>query len=462
MSFSALEDQHKKTVFELETYKELYNWLLQTIQDAPALTSTPTTALLPIPSFQRINFPKVKLWTSQDFFEVKNGNGNCSISLKGYFPKQTGLWFLEDEFGQPLNFYMTDHVCEFTKMVWMLLREQQVKQSLPVPKNWTKANADAVNLYHHYMCHRFPFLALCDDLWKTKQIWLTDYTSCHTPCCTHHTPCCTHCLPAAPVVPATAKSSAPVVPNAAPVIPATAESSAPVVPTVAPVEPATAESSAPVVPTATPIVPATATSSKPVIPAVPVIPVTTKSSKSAVPVVPTTTEFSMPVAPTAEPVISATTESSLTAVSPTITDISKSTVIPFADPPTVADSRSAVTTSNQYPAIPASPTKVSPLQISSSFNALTCKSCRRLFDDPKLSASLQLPPASNPQALLSLITLKAPEPSSALEVPLSLSTVIEQSTKSSKSKPKPKVKQVLRIRFGDLMVGKFVTPNILS
>ncbi|KAJ3727210.1 hypothetical protein DFJ43DRAFT_1087087 [Lentinula guzmanii] len=422
MSFSALENEHKRTKFELETYKELYNQLLHTIQDAPALTSTPTTALLPIPSFQRINFLKVKLWTTQDFFDAKNGNGNRGVSLKGHFPKQTGLWFIEDEFGQPLNSHTTDYVREYAKTVWMLLRERQVKRSLPVPKNWTEANADAVNLYHHYMCHRFPFLALCDDLWKTKQIWLTDYTSWYGK--------------------RRDKINLKVEQSVKTEVKDDSLDKDSALSSLIPAKRAQTD-------TLTTLSLETDNSlvMAPKSPKLPRLKLSFSSAEfltpsTAIPITPTTAKPSMPVAP-ATPTTAA--ESSPVITPPTITtDVPESTELDFAPvSATVADSIPVTAISTlQFPHTPSSPTKASPLQISTSFNATHTVDLNGLFNNPKLAASLLPPPA---QVLLSPITLKAPGP---------LSAIIEHSSKST-SNPKPK------IRFGELTVGKFVSYDAL-
>ncbi|KAJ3747948.1 hypothetical protein DFH05DRAFT_1603236 [Lentinula detonsa] len=350
MSFSALENEHKRTKFELETYKELYNQLLHTVQDAPALTSTPTTALLPIPSFQRINF-------------LKNGNGNRGVSLKGHFPKQTGLWFVEDEFGQPLNSHTTDYVREYAKTVWMLLRERQVKQSLPVPKNWTEANADAVNLYHHYMCHRFPFLALCDDLWKTKQIWLTDYTSWYGKQRDKINLKVEQSMKMEVKDDSLDKDSA-----LSSLIPAKR----------AQTDTLTTLS----LETDNSLVMA------PKSPKLPQLKLSFSSAEfltpsTAIPITPTTAEPSMPIAP-ATPTTAAESSPVITPLTIT-TDVPESTELDFA---------------------PVSATVADSIPISTSFNTTHTVNLNGLFNDPKLAASLLPPPA---QVLLSPITLKAPE-----------------------------------------------------
>ncbi|KAJ3991894.1 hypothetical protein F5050DRAFT_1715710 [Lentinula boryana] len=163
---------------------------------------------------------------------------------------------------------------------------------------------------------------------------------------------------------------------------------------------------------------------------------------TAIPITPTTAEPSMPIAP-ATPTTA--TESSPVITPPTITtDVPESTELDFAPvSATVADSILVTAISTlQFPHTPSSPTKASPLQISTSFNATHTVDLNGLFNDPKLAASLLPPPA---QVLLSPITLKAPEP---------LSAIIEHSSKST-SNPKPK------IRFGELTVGKFFSHFVL-
>ncbi|KIK70311.1 hypothetical protein GYMLUDRAFT_51603 [Collybiopsis luxurians FD-317 M1] len=45
------------------------------------------------------------------------------------------------------------------------------------PTKYSEAKVDAINEFNHYMCIHFLCLALCNNYWKTRQIWIPDYSS---------------------------------------------------------------------------------------------------------------------------------------------------------------------------------------------------------------------------------------------------------------------------------------------
>jgi hypothetical protein len=118
-----------------------------------------------MPQFRQQDFPQVKYWDEGTFKEWFEVNGR-SMGQKGRDHLGIKLYFLEDEEGLLLNKTRITNLREFTKGLFMKIRD-----NLPsaLVKSWSHADFEYQQIFYAELRHYFAELGYCANNWKARQ-----------------------------------------------------------------------------------------------------------------------------------------------------------------------------------------------------------------------------------------------------------------------------------------------------
>jgi hypothetical protein len=114
---------------------------------------------------KQADYPLIKYWDEGSFREWFEVNGK-STGQKSRDQLGKKLYFLEDEEGQLLSKTRISNLREFTKGIFIKLRDN-IPSALV--KSWSHADFEYQQIFYAELRHYFPELGYCTSNWKARQ-----------------------------------------------------------------------------------------------------------------------------------------------------------------------------------------------------------------------------------------------------------------------------------------------------
>ena len=137
--------------------------------NAPSSSSSPFFfTQLPLPQLSQEDFLNIRYWAAENYIcRRKIGKNSDEDDLEGSILSS----YMEDENGNPIQEQKRAAAHSTAKKFFSLLLEQG-----QAPTTWRAASIDIDNELIHMLESDYPFLRLCDNHWKARQVATNSYS----------------------------------------------------------------------------------------------------------------------------------------------------------------------------------------------------------------------------------------------------------------------------------------------